>query len=222
METGEGQQAVDGVSRRSLLRGGLLAGAGLATLGAASAVGTGTAKAAAAGSQSDWGYCIYCATMWWTPGKKNPCEGNSPNGQHGTGVGDYNYTLLCNVPGDTSGTNPQSGWTWCSDCDGLFWGQKNSVCAGNPNETASPWFWNPHAVGSSTSYDINFGYSTIESFQADWRWCTQCHLMFWPGVNDVNGGACPALLNNYYNDYNYYYEHRGGGTNYDNYWYSTW
>jgi hypothetical protein len=218
MATDEGQQAVDGVSRRSLLRGGLLAGAGLATLGAASGVLTGTAKAATTNPQPSWAFCRYCSVMWWEPGSHAACTGSGSDGHHGVANGSYEYAIMFNQAGATTKSDPQSGWTWCSLCEGLFWGKANSFCAGNLPGLSD--VYGPHTVGSTTNYALYSGYASADGLQSDWRWCTQCHLLFWSGGN-ANGGACPAYDNNG-SGYDYNSEHTGGGTNYDSLYAGTW
>jgi hypothetical protein len=174
MAAHKNQHAIEEITRRGVLRSGLLAGAGVATVGAASAVLTGTAKAATPEPQSGWGYCIYCATMWWVPGRSNSaCVGsNSPNGEHNYGAGNYNYSIY-NGPGYNQNTSPQGNWTYCSD------------------------------FGLTGTYP-----------QPYWRWCTQCHLLFWSGAGSRNAGACPKFPPSPSTP------HQGGSTNYDAWWYA--
>jgi hypothetical protein len=212
MAAHKNQHAIEEITRRGVLRSGLLAGAGVATVGAASAVLTGTAKAATPEPQSGWGYCIYCATMWWVPGRSNSaCVGsNSPNGEHNYGAGNYNYSIY-NGPGYNQNTSPQGNWTYCSDCQGLFWGQSGSFCAGNRNGLTGD--IEPHAVGSNTNYNLDFGLTGTYP-QPYWRWCTQCHLLFWSGAGSRNAGACPKFPPSPSTP------HQGGSTNYDAWWYA--
>jgi hypothetical protein len=221
MAIDEGRRTVDGVSRRSLLRGGLLAGAGLATLGAASGVLTGTAKAAT-NPQPGWGFCIYCSTMWWVAdGSSSACSGNTPNKHHSVANGSDDYAILFSDADATPTGNPQSGWTWCKACQGLFWGQTKSLCAGNASQApGEAEYLNPHVPGSGTNYALYSGGGST-GIQSGWRWCTQCHLLFWPGINYTDGGSCPAFIDDD-GGYSFNSEHTGGGTVYENYVVGTW
>ncbi len=178
MQKNDGQRAVDGISRRSVLRGGLLAGAGVATVGAMSAICTGTAKASTPSPQYDWGWCQYCSTMWWTPGQSNSaCEGpyaplrSDGFKSHVVGGGSYNYGLYNGIPNLVNTSNPQPDWRWCDACQGLFWGGFPGHCAGkgiNPNTNTL----SPHTQGG-TSYDIYLN----TTGQAYWRFCGLCSLL---------------------------------------------
>jgi hypothetical protein len=204
MATNEGQQAIGGISRRSMLRGGLLAGAGLATISTASAALTGTARASTPNPQYGWYYCIYCSCMFFG-NDAGVCIGYaSPNGRHWAGSGQYNYGIL-NGLGSTAKDNPQGDWYWCPDCVCLFWGQSGSFCAGNRNPLTDA--YRNHAIGG-TNYDLNFGSTQAgQQQQGGWHWCTQCHNLFWPAPPL---GQCVAGLA----DSNLSGVHVGGGTSY--------
>ena len=147
----EGQRAIDGISRRNVLRGGLLAGAGLATVGAVSGVLTGTAKASTPNPQPDWGWCQYCATMWWTPGRSgSSCSSpEAPNGLHAVGSGSYNYYQVNNQSTDTPTGNPQSDWYWCTKCQGLFWAAPRMMIRGFAGEILSSATWGAEPITTS-------------------------------------------------------------------------
>jgi hypothetical protein len=193
MATDEGQQAIDGISRRSVLRGGLLAGAGVATVGAMSGVLTGTAEAAEAATpnpQRGWGYCVYCAVLWWVEGQSHSAcpSRDATDGLHWVGAGYYNYELYNNQAGLNNQSNPQPNWRWCKDCQGLFWGQSSSVCRGNSQGT--------HVFGSGTIYDLHWTPpgppSGNDNPQQYWSWCGNCHLLFYSGEDVfIGGGVCP-------------------------------
>ena len=209
MAAGTGPQSTGGISRRSALRAGLLAGAGIATVGATSVVLTGTAQAGTAPNpQPDWGWCEFCSTMWWTPNSGYSVCANPNHATHAKRSGAYNYQLNNNISGLTNKTNPQANWQWCDFCQGLFWVQSsNSHCMGN-----SDGLW-PHGTGSSTNYDIFFNLSSSATTdpQAFWRWCGQCALLYWQGSSGTQAGYCPIGG-----------PHRAGsGTNYCVYWTGT-
>jgi hypothetical protein len=216
MATDEGRQAVSGISRRSALRGGLLAIAGVATVGAVSALLTNPAKAVTPDPQSGWAYCVFCHNMFWVAGMgHSACTGNDIDGTHAYGAGNYNYSINNNEPEWTSGTDPQAHWTWCNDCQSLFWGQTNSACAGNRDFLSGDPL--PHAVGSGTNYEVYWGLTNIAHLQTGWRWCTTCHVLFYPKAGSANGGSCAWFDHNTGS----YPEHQGGSTIYDVYTFST-
>lgn len=172
-----------------MLRGGLLAAAGVTTVGATSVVFTGTAQAATANPQTGWGYCHYCSVMFWVAGKANSvCPGN---GTHGEGSGSYNYALYNSYTGLNNNSQPQPNWRWCHLCQGLFWGGDGGVCGGNNAAIGAPGI-GPHAVGV-TSYDLywNLGGGSTSNPQPYWRWCQQCSLLFWAGPSGNDAGLCP-------------------------------
>jgi hypothetical protein len=147
-----------------------------------SAVFTGTAKATAS-PQYDWGYCEYCATMFWTPGQASSACADSnltfPY-RHAVSSGSYNYGLY---NGMSSPTNPQPNWRWCGSCQGLFWGGYTGICAAHTYERM------PHVAGG-TSYDLYWG--SGQGGQAYWRWCGLCSLLYWAGASGNEGGFCPS------------------------------
>lgn len=223
MATDEAPQAIGDISRRSVLRGGLLAGAGVVTVGAASAALTGTAKAATtSGLQSDWAFCVYCSVMYWVPDTPTSVCVGSPfaSAQHAYGAGNYDYSIYYG-PGPAGDTQPQGLWTWCSKCDGLFWGHDNSLCAGTLGNQSGgpPYVIGRHTIGTTTNYWLTYSVRTGSNPQPYWRWCTCCHLLFWSGPNNTNGGLCPIGIDSttpLQSDY----PHLGGDTIYDVYWYS--
>jgi hypothetical protein len=168
-----------------MLRSGLLAGAGVATVGAMSAVLTGTAQAATPNPQEFWGYCQYCATMWWTNGNQlgGACVVTASGGEHQVVTGSYNYQQF---NGGVSGAQPN--FRWCSACSGMFWGGSAGVCWGNLLGT--------HTQGG-TSYDLFSnagGLGVTTDPQAYWRWCSFCSLIYWQGPSGVKAGGCPGIL----------------------------
>ncbi len=164
-----------------MLRGGLLAGAGVATAGAMSAILTGTAKASTPSPQYGWGYCKYCATMWWTPGESSSFCAAYNEANHGVGSGSYNYGLYNGISGLVNSSNPQPGWHWCKACQGLFWGGFSGVCR------ATYLSFGPHVPGG-TVYDLYFN----TTGQPYWRWCKECSLLYWQGSSGSTAGYCPA------------------------------
>jgi hypothetical protein len=182
-----GQRASGGISRRSALRAGLLAGAGVATAGAMSTVLTGTAQASTPEPQPDWGWCEYCATMWWTPNRGDSACAAPNQGHHSVRSGAYNYEMYNNLGGLNNNTNPQANWRWCTACQGMFWAPSgHNVC-----QAITP--GNRHIAGSGTNYDLYFDLMIKgTSPQPYWRWCGQCGLLYWQGSSGTYGGYCPG------------------------------
>jgi hypothetical protein len=202
MAAGQGRQAIDGISRRRVLRGGLLAGAGVVTAGAMSAVLTGTARAATPEPQPGWAWCEYCATMFWAADESTSWCASPSHIQHSYRKGAYNYELYNSLGGLNNNSNPQPYWRYCDYCQGLFWGPSGrQYCLGNLG---------PHVAGSGTSYDLYIGYGGQEY----WRWCGNCALLFWADSSAANAqaGYCPA---------NYSHHVAGSGTNYCVAWAGT-
>jgi hypothetical protein len=191
-----------------LLQGGLLAGAGVATAGAMSAVFTGTAKASTPNPQLGWGWCEYCATMWWTAGQASSACSSPSHDQHAVGSGSYDYEQF-NDGGSryNNTTNPQANWFWCGNCQGMFWGPStNNVCQSSNDGTLPP-----HAKGSETNYYLYYDADTgsTSNPQPYWHWCGLCGLLYWQGPSGTQAGYCPGyLLRNYPN----YGRHEAGSS----------
>jgi hypothetical protein len=141
MAAGQGQQAIDGVSRRRVLRGGLLAGAGVVTAGAMSAILTGTARAGTAEPQPGWRWCDYCMGLFWGPSSRQYCLGN--RGPHVAGSGTI-YDLYIGYGG-------QQYWRWCGNCALLFWADSS---AANAQAGYCPSNYSHHVAGSGTNYCV--------------------------------------------------------------------
>lgn len=180
------QQPMGGISRRSVLRGGLLAGAGVATVGAASTVFTETAKADS-GRQPTWLFCPYCRSLWWGGGNSQgacPATGLT----HGTGSGDYEYGVDYGIAGLDNNTDPQPGFRFCNQCFGLFWKGRAGYCYGNVQGGVV----GSHHAGSTTDYDLTYGgpNPAITNPQPGWRWCGSCSLIYWQGSSGSEAGTC--------------------------------
>jgi hypothetical protein len=174
--------AVNGISRRSALRGGLLAGIAITTAGAASVVRTGTAKAAIANPQPGWVWCNACAGLWYTLVDGGACPGTG--GVHNIGPGSFKY-LVYNDEGNTGG-NPQGGWNWCLHCAGLFTTLHTpSYCYGNNYGSG------PHVLNDSADYYLFYDIAGSDP-QPYWRWCDRCQLLYYQGSSGTYAGRCPT------------------------------
>jgi hypothetical protein len=204
--TDETPHTTPGLNRRMLLRGGLLAGFGVAVAGVASPALTGVAQAATAPRasrsasrlvksavtpdttykyQGGWAYCANCAGLWYT--------GNNTTGwcpfKEVTGGGghiespSYSYELQYDLSG-TGGPPYQPGWNWCSRCQGLFYATNmtESYCPAKP-------FGGRHNPGGF-AYSVRYSDAVPGSVQGNWFWCGQCQGLF-QGGSVTYGGDCP-------------------------------
>lgn len=177
-----------------MLRGGLLAGAGVATAGATSAVLTGTAKASVSpGYQPGWAFCINCHAMFWTgDGNYGQCP-KAPAGSHSHAAqaGNFDYYFSHNYPGLSNSSEPQPGWRFCNWCYTLFWGPAfQQACWGDANGRG------PHNNNFSYDYDVPWGLNgaQVTNPQGNWRWCSWCAELYYQGPSGSTGGVCPFGL----------------------------
>jgi hypothetical protein len=200
--------AIPGLNRRTLLRGGLAAGAGAAVAGLATVGLAGAAQAATAArsvarsakpsavepdltyqTQYYWAYCLNCAGLWYTA---NNTAGACPYHMLGTGGGhvlnpSYSYDLQYNLSGGGGGIPYQPGWNWCSRCQGLFFATNytSSYCPAKPTGGR-------HNRGGD-AYSLAYN-TAINGAQGNWFWCGQCQGLFWdasPELETENAGVCP-------------------------------
>ena len=216
-----------GLSRRALLRNGLLVG-----LGATAAV---TALPELAGmalaensnqyvtvyyndeptitnlSQPDWWYCVQCYGIFHsdddTPNGVCPYNG----GKHQNNTSYYNYCTQFGGSSegpDLGGSGVQSGWRWCSKCQGLFWGSAatDSYCpAGGQHIVTSDTYTYVLVFGTPTIAWTNAqGSSYTVAAQSGWLYCGKCRGLFY-GHGTNSGGWCPAGSHHLQasNSYNY-------------------
>ena len=200
-----------GINRRSLLRSGLLVGAGAVALGAGSAA---TAPSAWAGTppsqvtingnlysvQGGWRYCKRCGVMFFSSnGTGNGAcavfgDNHTPPLLHAPSSSDYGLPHGGAAINGTPGV--QVGWRWCDLCQNLFWGPEvaNSVCSqaeylAISNQTNGPI---NHDLGSGTAYDMLFGgwATSGVTLQAGWNFCRLCKGLY--HGNGAPGGICIA------------------------------
>lgn len=192
-----------GLSRRTLLRNGLVTGLGVAIATAAVPAFTGVARAASVtdfgiqpgtgttfefSAQTNWWWCNKCSGLFWSNSSGSPAGDCAKDGNPHTSTGSWTY----DVPfGNPAITGVQSQWSYCNLCDGLFYGPNVSESACIGNSTVNPIVIGNHHRGT-TDYDLlHDGWGGGGPFlQGGWNWCTNCQELFWGG----NGGACPAWL----------------------------
>jgi hypothetical protein len=182
------RRIADGIKRRSVLRGGLLVGVGLATAGVASAALTGTAKAAS--PQPNWAYCKNCHGMWYTG---NNVPGACPYSSFGhVDSPSYNSELFNSSSGGGSSPGYQGSWAWCSQCQGL-WTTLHTVdsyCPGFPSMSGDKGI-GPHTSVGSWQYFLWINSVTGNNPQPNWRWCGNCAGLYFQGSSGNEAGFCP-------------------------------
>lgn len=194
------------MKRRSLLKSGLLVGAGVATLGVGSAAG---ARSAFAGTpptnvtinsilypvQEGWRYCEECSSMFWSshgdPAGVCAAEDNAPHIPSSS-----TYGLPHDGASQGNAANPgtlgvQVGWRWCGLCEALFWGSAvaDTLCPAKVDSFSSSGD-QQHDISSGTVYDMLFGgwASSGVTLQQGWNYCSSCKGLFWGQGKDA--GIC--------------------------------
>ena len=98
----------------------------------------------------------------------------------------YNYELRHYGHGTGEFPNVQQGWTWCSKCQGLFYGSNvGSSCPAGGT----------HVNTGSFNYALDFGgdgTAPPQGAQPGWRWCSKCQGLFYGGLGSARMGVCPA------------------------------
>jgi hypothetical protein len=171
------------LNRRMLLRGGLVAGAGLAVAGLGTVGLTGVAEAALTfQTQFYWAYCNDCTILWYTD---NKTPGVCPAGGGHVKAPSFSYELRYKVSG-TGGPSYQPGWNWCTKCQCLFF-------ANNASESSCPAieFGGPHTTGGF-AYSVLYNDAVAGSSQGGWSWCGQCQGLF--NAAGGIGGVCPGSI----------------------------
>lgn len=177
--TGNESREVRGIGRRTVLRRGLLAGFGITVAGATSLALAGTAYAA---SQGQWRWCSRCQGLFYGPQQSTSICPGAPH--HTIGAGSFNYSLTHDSPPITNSL--QSGWYWCSNCKGSYYGgiaPNNGRCPISPGAL--------HVAGASYHYLMWYNQPGVG--QPNWRWCKNCQGLFHlPDPSNPFGGECPA------------------------------
>jgi hypothetical protein len=221
-------QGIEGLSRRGLLRGGVLVGLGAAGLTAASSsLVPGVARAANSSSfannngeivsftyQTDWRYCGLCRNLYYA-GRPGTCLA-SMYGQHkaGSSTG-YGVPDQAPFPNDSSGGAPvQEPWYICANCSCLFWGPdvNGSFCAASQAQVQ----WNHVSTGSGVYYVMNGTWSQASGsaqIQGGWRYCAGCKVLYWPASVSECMYAYVTYAPTMYPPDNYY-NHLSGSTDY--------
>jgi hypothetical protein len=189
MASHEERRISDGIKRRSVLRGGLLVGVGLATAGVASAALTGTAKAVS--PQQKWAYCANCTGMWYTGNNTGGACPEYPDGGGHIDTPSYNYELFNSSTGGGSSPGYQGSWAWCSQCQGLFTTlhPADNFCPGYPSIGGHG--VGPHTSAGSYQYFLWINPVSGNNPQPYWRWCGNCDGLYFQGSSGTEAGRCP-------------------------------
>lgn len=183
--TEETQEFSGELARRTLLRTGLLAGVGLATLGIGSAALTGKAAASTVSpattiTEPGWAWCYKCQGLFY---KVYQLRSKCPAGGTHNGSESADYELAYNVPpGDT---RLQYNWAWCNKCQGFFYGPNVPVSACPAGGT--------HNNGGA-SYALGHDNTVIPAtcaYQSYWLWCNKCDVLFFGYGNHEAASICP-------------------------------
>ncbi len=193
--TSDAPQEIRGLTRRAVVRNGLMVGLGTAAVVAASAPLAGRARAGAsipaslaspsttAQTQENWYWCDVCQGMWY--GGYKDSNGNIKGGvcPYGDGVphaglNAYTTSNYYFYYGAVANSNWQGNWWWCGNCYIMYWGGTSAgVCPANGGAHTGP--------SSRESYVTWIGNGT-NGGQTGWRYCRNCHSMFWAGTSGTN------------------------------------
>jgi hypothetical protein len=97
------------------------------------------------------------------------------------GVAWASADVLATAPdGQEVGFTCQAAWTWCSNCQGVYWG------VGFCPDTVAQF----HVVGSDWNYQAPYGTPPSAAagyLQAKWQYCWGCALLYYAPRNGSNG-----------------------------------
>ena len=199
-----------GRSRREILKTGLLVGFGAIGLTAAVPEFSGVAQASSGpaaapesaapditfSTENDWWWCKLCDGLFRS-NSSGANAGNCPvsGGNHLTGS-KWNYSVVNGNPGVAS---VQPYWSWCKNCQGLFFGpnQKQSVC---------PYRGINHQSGDDIVRSMLYGSwqaTAPAEIQGNWHWCHWCQVLFWGTNPPVNSCPSPNSLYHSVGTWNY-------------------
>lgn len=180
LDSTEAKGTNSALSRRKVLRNGVILGAVAAGGTLAAGALTNAAQASISGPQSGWAWCHLCSGMFYYPQRSaSYCpwfQGGSGSGNHQVSSSS-NYGLNYNNTPQQS--NPQSGWYLCGKCRGLFY---------------QPYIAHSHCPAGGEHVVISGGanyclYMTdYNGGQDNWRWCGNCEGLWWAGDSS---SVCP-------------------------------
>jgi hypothetical protein len=188
-------QATGGLSRRTLLRSGLLVG-GATAAGIATPALTGVAQAYSYSTQTWWTYCDNCLGLFYGPNQASsycPSAPGSPVPHVGYSTPPLSWDYLLFYDWSQPPASVQTGWNYCNQCQGLFYGpnQGNSYCpAGHFNGNYLQ-HQNYYEARYLDTYDYGLYYNSAPpGYQGNWNWCRNCQGLWYTTGPDNNN--CPA------------------------------
>ncbi|MFI7600022.1 hypothetical protein [Actinoplanes sp. NPDC049681] len=163
-----------GLSRRRAM---LLAGATAAALAGLEAAVPTPALAA----QSGWRWCLQCGSLWRPGLPYNACPAGGAHVARS-----WNYVLKV----ESEGGPGQPEWRLCANCQALWWrGNGNTgQCSGAPmghNEVGWGTISPRYVLETATA-------NTGGTGQANWRYCSNCHVMVYNDTGTNSAGRCAA------------------------------
>lgn len=204
-----------GLSRRRLLRNGLVAGLGAAAAIVAVPALTGVAEASVTDfatspvngatysftAQPNWWWCATCHALFASDASGSPrgtCAGNPMfYGNHTSSLAGIGSSWEYEVPyGNTGIASVQSKWNWCSACDVLWYSGSNNAganrCMANSDFST---YVGPHTTGTWNYNVLYGGWGTAGPYlQSNWTWCSACGELFHNGGIEPTGSACPKTF----------------------------
>ena len=181
-----------GLSRRTLLRNGMVVGLVAAAATVAVPALTGVAQATSADYQLGGGWCSKCSAMFFLAPASDMSRSNGvcpAGGKHGQDNSDI-YYMWYNW--DPQPSNVQDGWCYCFKCAGMFYGvatENNGACPdGGIHSPIS-------SNGATASFDYGLYHGGESGYQANWLYCDDCKILFYcsdPIGDNNQAGICPA------------------------------
>jgi hypothetical protein len=97
----------------------------------------------------------------------------------------WNFILPNNMQGATEATG-QPDWRYCAKCNGLFFAP-----SGDATGSLCPLGGEHRALGWTFYLPNNMQGATEATGQPNWRYCGNCHGLFWAPHDDSSGTVCP-------------------------------
>ncbi|MFI7194920.1 hypothetical protein ACIBQ0_34770 [Nocardia nova] len=119
--------------------------------------------------QPDWQFCLKCSALFWNgdPHFKGRCSRGDTHNTFGVGL---NFSL----PHEPTGIDGQRQWRFCGKCGSLFW-------KGDPNTTGVCPAGGTHAAPAGSWQFVVPVTGGAVSGQQNWRFCGNCHGLFFDG-----------------------------------------
>lgn len=160
------------------MRSGFLLAGTAVLFGADAGLRAARAEADTYSTQGGWRWCSKCAVLFY--GYNEPASVCPAGGTHVLVSAAYSYDIPVGV---TAGTlNPQSGWKWCSKCQGIYYSPyaAASVCpAGGTHSTLT----------GTDAYGLYHGGGLTNQYQGGWAWCSKCQGLFF--TQGILATVCP-------------------------------